>query len=156
MCSFFSKSDLAAEIEELTELIEDKVKDVQEKCKEREDYAKDDIEKIEDKLKEVEEDAKDKNFTFSETIQDIKEKFRDLLTSQTKLEDRIDLLVTASEKDESQAKASQQICELQDRANCNDKELYELKELFQQVPAVCCFLSVCLLKAFASTDLLFF
>ena len=121
-------------------MIEDKVKDVQEKCKEREDYAKDDIEKIEDKLKEVEEDAKDKNFTFSETIQDIKEKFRDLLTSQTKLEDKIDLLVTASEKDESQAKASQQICELQDRANCNDKELYELKELFQQVPAVCCFL----------------
>lgn len=41
MCSFFSKSDFAAEIKEINEIVDEKVKVIEENCKERDQTNKD-------------------------------------------------------------------------------------------------------------------
>ena len=68
MCSFFSKSDIAAEIEQINELVEEKVKVVEKNCKEREETSKDELDKMAGTLKEVEQVAKEKHSTFSNLL----------------------------------------------------------------------------------------
>ena len=130
MCSFFTKKDFTADIDELTDLIEDKVNDIEEKCKERDDEAKDDIEKIESKLKEVEEENKGIS-SYLESVKDLQDKFKNLLQEQSKLKDSIDLLIKASENDETQSK--HKATQLQAQAEANQTNIVSLQEMFQQV-----------------------
>jgi DNA polymerase III gamma/tau subunit len=133
MCSFFKKSDFTADIEELADLIEDKVKDVEGKCKERDEVAKEDIENIEEKIKEVEEVAHHKNSLLHEQLQDLKAKLENLLKDQTSLKSSLDTLIKESKNDTTKSKTNQEISELQGKVDQNENELSLFREMFQQV-----------------------
>ena len=93
MCSFFSKSDLAAEIEQINEIVEEKVKVVEKNCKEREETNKDELEKMAGNLKEVEQVAKEKHNAFFNLIEDLKEKLRNMMTEHKLWEDKVDKII---------------------------------------------------------------
>ena len=101
MCSFFSKSDLAAEIEQINDLVEEKVKVVEKNCKEREETSKEELEKMVGSLKEVEQVAKEKHSAFSNLLEDLKEKLRNTLTEHKLWEDKVDKIIKSSDSEET-------------------------------------------------------
>ena len=133
MCSFFSKSDLAAEIEQINDLVEEKVKVVEKNCKEREETSKEELEKMVGSLKEVEQVAKEKHSAFSNLLEDLKEKLRNTLTEHKLWEDKVDKIIKSSDSEETKERERQKVFELIGKVDKSENEFEVFRELFQQV-----------------------
>ena len=133
MCSFFSKSDLAAEIEQINDLVEEKVKVVEKNCKEREETNKEELEKMVGSLKEVEQVAKEKHSTFSNLLEDLKEKLRNTLTEHKLWEDKVDKIIKSSDSEETKERERQKVFELIGKVDKSENEFEVFREMFQQV-----------------------
>ena len=133
MCSFFSKSDLAAEILQVNEIVEEKVKVVEKNCKEREETNKDELEKMAGNLKEVEQVAKEKHSAFFNLIEDLKEKLGNTMTEHKLWEDKVDKIIKSSDSEETKERERQKILELTGRVNKSENEFEVFREMFQQV-----------------------
>ena len=133
MCSFFSKSDIAAEIEQINEIIEEKVKVVEKNCKQREETNKDELDKMAGNLKEVEKAAKEKHNAFFNLVEDLKEKLRNMLTEHKLWEDKVDKIIKSSDSEETKVKERQKVLELIGRVDKSENEFEVFREMFQQV-----------------------
>ena len=133
MCSFFSKSDIAAEIEQINEIIEEKVKVVEKNCKQREETNKDELDKMAGNLKEVEQAAKEKHNAFFNLVEDLKEKLRNMLTEHKLWEDKVDKIIKSSDSEETKVKERQKVLELIGRVDKSENEFEVFREMFQQV-----------------------
>ena len=133
MCSFFSKSDLAAEIEQINDLVEEKVKVVEKNCKEREETSKEELEKMVGSLKEVEQVAKEKHSAFSNLLEDLKEKLRNTLTEHKLWEDKVDKIIKSSNSEETKERERQKVFELIGKVDKSENEFEVFREMFQQV-----------------------
>ena len=133
MCSFFSKSDLAAEIEEINELVEEKVKLVEKNCKEREETNKNELDKMAGTLKEVEEVAKEKHNAFFNLVEDLKEKLRNALTEHKLWEDKVDKIIKSSDSEETKERERRKVLELIGKVDKSENEFEVFREMFQQV-----------------------
>ena len=133
MCSFFSKSDLAAEIEQINDLVEEKVKVVEKNCKEREETSKEELEKMVGSLKEVEQVAKEKHSAFSNLLEDLKEKLRNTLTEHKLWEDKVDKIIKSSDSEETKERERRKVSELVGKVGKSETEFESFREMFQQV-----------------------
>ena len=133
MCSFFSKSDIAAEIEEINDLVEEKVKVVEKNCKEREQTNKDELDKMAGTLKEVEQVAKEKHSIFSNVLEDLKEKLRNTLTEHKLWEDKVDKILKSSDSEETKGRERRKVLELIGKVDKSENEFEVFREMFQQV-----------------------
>ena len=133
MCSFFSKSDLAAEIEQINDLVEEKVKVVEKNCKEREETSKEELEKMVGSLKEVEQVAKEKHSAFSNLLEDLKEKLRNTLTEHKLWEDKVEKIIKSSDSEETKARERRKVSELVGKVGKSETEFESFREMFQQV-----------------------
>ena len=133
MCSFFSKSDIAAEIEQINEIIEEKVKVVEKNCKQREESNKDELDKMAGNLKEVEKAAKEKQNAFFNLVEDLKEKLRNMLTEHKLWEEKVDKIIKSSDGEETKVKERQKVLELIGRVDKSENEFEVFREMFQQV-----------------------
>ena len=133
MCSFFSKSDLAAEIEQINDLVEEKVKVVEKNCKEREETSKEELEKMVGSLKEVEQVAKEKHSAFSNLLEDLKEKLRNTLTEHKLWEDKVDKIIKSSDSEETKERERRKVFELIGKVDKSENEFEVFREMFQQV-----------------------
>ena len=133
MCSFFSKSDLAAEIAQINEIVEEKVKVVEKNCKEREETNKDELEKMAGNLKEVEQVAKEKHSVFFNLIEDLKEKLGNTLSEHKLWEDKVDNIIKSSDSEETKERERQKIFELTGKVDKSENEFEVFREMFQQV-----------------------
>ena len=133
MCSFFSKSDLAAEIEQINEIVEEKVKVVEKNCQEREETNKDELEKMAGNLKEVEQVAEKKHSAFSNLIEDLKEKLRNTMTEHKLWEDKVDKIIKSSDSEKTKERERQKILELIGKVDKSENEFDVFREMFQQV-----------------------
>ena len=141
MCSFFSKSDLAAEIEQINDLVEEKVKVVEKNCKEREETSKEELEKMVGSLKEVEQVAKEKHSAFSNLLEDLKEKLRNTLTEHKLWEDKVDKIIKSSDSEETKERERRKVFELIGKVDKSENEFEVFREMFQQVfskASLCC------------------
>ena len=133
MCSFFSKSDIVAEIEEINELVEEKVKLVEKNCKEREETNKDELEKMAGTLKEVEQAATEKHNVFFNLVEDLKEKLKNTLTEHKLWEDKVDKIIKSSDSEETKERQRRKVLELIGKVDKSEKEFEVFREMFQQV-----------------------
>ena len=133
MCSFFSKSDIAAEIEQINEIIEEKVKVVEKNCKQREETNKDELDKMAGNLKEVEKASKEKQNAIFNLVEDLKEKLRNMLTEHKLWEDKVDKIIKSSDSEETKVKERQKVLELIGRVDKSENEFEVFREMFQQV-----------------------
>ena len=133
MCSFFSKSDLAAEIEQINDLVEEKVKVVEKNCKEREETSKEELEKMVGSLKEVEQVAKEKHSAFSNLLEDLKEKLRNTLTEHKLWEEKVDKIIKSSDNEETKERERRKVFELIGKVDKSENEFEVFREMFQQV-----------------------
>ena len=133
MCSFFSKSDLAAEIVQINDLVEEKVKVVEKNCKEREETNKDELEKMAGNLKEVEQVAKEKHNAFFNLIEDLKEKLRNTMTEHKLWEDKVEKIIKSSDSEETKGRERKKILELTGKFHKSENEFEVFREMFQQV-----------------------
>ena len=133
MCSFFSKSDLAAEIEQINDLVEEKVKVVEKNCKEREETSKEELEKMVGSLKEVEQVAKEKHSAFSNLLEDLKGKLRNTLTEHKLWEDKVDKIIKSSDSEETKERERRKVFELIGKVDKSENEFEVFREMFQQV-----------------------
>ena len=133
MCSFFSKSNLDAEIEQINDLVEEKVKVVEKNCKEREETSKEELEKMVGSLKEVEQVAKEKHSAFSNLLEDLKEKLRNTLTEHKLWEDKVDKIIKSSDSEETKERERRKVFELIGKVDKSENEFEVFREMFQQV-----------------------
>ena len=141
MCSFFSKSDLAAEIGQINDLVEEKVKVVEKNCKEREQTNKDELEKMAGTLKEVEQVAKEKHSAFSNLLEDLKEKLRNTLTEHKLWEEKVDKIIKSSDTEETKERERRKVFDLVGKVDKSENEFEVFREMFQQVfskASLCC------------------
>ena len=141
MCSFFSKSDLAAEIGQMNDLVEEKVKVVEKNCKEREQTNKDELEKMAGTLKEVEQVAKEKHSAFSNLLEDLKEKLRNALTEHKLWEEKVDKIIKSSDTEETKERERRKVFDLVGKVDKSENEFEVFREMFQQVfskASLCC------------------
>ena len=133
MCSFFSKSDLAAEIKEINNIVDEKVKVIEENCKERDQTNKDALDKIAGSLKEVEKASKEKQSSFFNLIEDLKEKLSNALTEHKMWENKVDQIIKSSDSEELKERQRQKILELVGKVDKSESEFEAFREMFQQV-----------------------
>ena len=133
MCSFFSKSDLAAEIKEINDIVDEKVKVMEENCKERDQTNKDALDKIAGSLKEVEQASKEKHSSFLDVIEDLKEKLSNAVTEHKLWENKVDAIIKSSDSEELKEKQRQKILELVEKVDKSESEFEAFREMFQQV-----------------------
>ena len=133
MCSFFSKSDLAAEIKEINEIVDEKVKVVEENCKERDQTNKDALDKMAGSLKEVEQASKERQSSFLNFIEDLKEKLSYAVTEHKLWENKVDAIIKSSDSEELKEKERKKILELAGKVDKSESEFEAFREMFQQV-----------------------
>ena len=134
MCSFFSKSDLAAEIKEINEIVDEKVKVVEENCKERDQTNKDALDKMAGSLKEVEKASKEKQSLFFNLIEDLKEKLNIKASAEHKLwENKVNEIIKSSDSEEFKEKERQKVLELVEKVDKSEREFEVFRDMFQQV-----------------------
>ena len=133
MCSFFSKSDLAAEMKEINEIVDEKVKVVEENCKERDQTNKDALDKMAGSLKEVEKASKEKQSSFLDIIEDLKEKLSNAVTEHKLWENKVDAIIKSSDCEELKEKQRQKVLELVGKVDKSESEFEAFREMFQQV-----------------------
>ena len=133
MCSFFSKSDLAAEMKEINEIVDEKVKVIEENCKERDQTNKDALDKMAGSLKEVEQASKKKQSSFLDLIEDLKEKLSNAVTEHKLWENKVDAIIKSSDSEELKEKERQKILELVEKGDKSESEFEAFREMFQQV-----------------------
>ena len=133
MCSFFSKSDLAAEIKEINEIVDEKVKVVEENCKERDQTNKDALDKMAGSLKEVEQASKEKQSLFFNLIEDLKEKLNKALAEHKLWENKVNEIIKSSDSEEFKEKERQKVLELVEKVDKSEREFEVFRDMFQQV-----------------------
>ena len=133
MCSFFSKSDLAAEVKEINEIVDEKVKVIEENCKERDQTNKDALDKMAGSLKEVEKASKERQSSFFNLIEDLKEKLSNAVTEHKLWENKVDAIIKSSDSEELKEKQRQKILELVEKVDKSESEFEAFREMFQQV-----------------------
>ena len=133
MCSFFSKSDLAAGIKEINEIVDEKVKVVEDNCKERDQKNKDALDKMAGSLKEVEKASKEKQSSFFNLIEDLKERLKKALAEHKLWENKVDAIIKSSDSEELKEKQRQKILELVEKVDKNERDFEAFREMFQQV-----------------------
>ena len=133
MCSFFSKSDLAAEIKEINEIVDEKVKVMEENCKERDQMNKDVLDKMAGSLKEVEKASKERQSSFFNLIEDLKEKLSNAVTEHKLWENKVDAIIKSSDSEELKEKQRQKILELVGKVDKSESDFEAFREMFQQV-----------------------
>ena len=133
MCSFFSKSDLAAEMKEINEIVDEKVKVIEENCKERDQTNKDALDKMAGSLKEVEQASKKKQSSFLDLIEDLKEKLSNAVTEHKLWENKVDAIIKSSDSEELKEKERQKVLELVGKVDKSESEFEAFREMFQQV-----------------------
>ena len=133
MCSFFSKSDLAAEIKEINDIVDEKVKVIEENCKERDQTNKDALDKMAGSLKEVQKASKEKQLSFFNLIEELKEKLSNALTEHKMWEEKVDRIIKSSESEELKEKQRQKVLELVGKVDKSESEFEAFREMFQQV-----------------------
>ena len=133
MCSFFSKSDLAAEMKEINEIVDEKVKVIEENCKERDQTNKDALDKMAGSLKEVEKASKERQSSFFNLIEDLKEKLSNAVTEHKLWENKVDAIIKSSDSEELKEKERQKILELVEKVDKSESEFEAFREMFQQV-----------------------
>ena len=133
MCSFFSKSDFAAEIKEINEIVDEKVKVIEENCKERDQTNKDALDKMAGSLKEVEKASKERQSSFFNLIEDLKEKLSNAVTEHKLWENKVDAIIKSSDSEELKEKERQKILELVEKVDKSESEFEAFREMFQQV-----------------------
>ena len=133
MCSFFSKSDLAAEIKDINDIVDEKVKVMEENCKERDQTNKDALDKMAGSLKEVEQASKKKQSSFLDLIEDLKEKLSNAVTEHKLWENKVDAIIKSSDSEELKEKERQKILELVEKVDKSESEFEAFREMFQQV-----------------------
>ena len=133
MCSFFSKSDFAAEIKEINEIVDEKVKVIEENCKERDQTNKDALDKMAGSLKEVEKASKERQSSFFNLIEDLKEKLSNAVTEHKLWENKVDAIIKSSDSEELKEKQRQKILELVEKVDKSESEFEAFREMFQQV-----------------------
>ena len=133
MCSFFSKSEIVAEIEEISDLVEEKVKEVEKNCEEREKTNKDELEKMASSLKEVEEAAKAKHTSIFDILGDLKDQLRNMMTKHKLWEDKVDKIIKSSDSEETKERERRKVSELVGKVGKSETEFESFREMFQQV-----------------------
>ena len=133
MCSFFSKSDLAAEVKEINEIVDEKVKVVEENCKERDQTNKDALDKMAGSLKEVEQASKEKQSLFFNLIEDLKERLNKGLAEHKLWENKVNEIIKSSDSEEFKEKERQKVLELVEKVDKSEREFEVFRDMFQQV-----------------------
>ena len=133
MCSFFSKSDLAAEIKEINNIVDEKVKVIEENCKERDQTNKDALDKMAGSLKEVELASKERQSSFFNLSEELKEKLSNAVTEHKLWENKVDAIIKSSDSEELKEKERQKILELVEKVDKSESEFEAFREMFQQV-----------------------
>ena len=133
MCSFFSKSDLAAEIKEINEIVDEKVKVIEENCKERDQTNKDALDKMAGSLKEVEQASKEKQSSFFNLIEDLKERLNKGLAEHKLWENKVNEIIKSSDSEEFKEKERQKVLELVEKVDKSEREFEVFRDMFQQV-----------------------
>ena len=133
MCSFFSKSDLAAEIKEINTIVDEKVKVVEENCKERDQTNKDALDKMAGSLKEVEKASKEKQSLFFTLIEDLKERLNKALAEHKLWENKVNEIIKSSDSEEFKEKERQKVLQLVEKVDKSEREFEVFRDMFQQV-----------------------
>ena len=133
MCSFFSKSDFAAEIKEINEIVDEKVKVIEDNCKERDQTNKDALDKMAGSLKEVEKASKERQSSFFNLIEDLKEKLSNAVTEHKLWENKVDAIIKSSDSEELKERQRHKILELVGKVDKSESEFEAFREMFQQV-----------------------